>query len=37
MDEARKELKDGSKNDDEDDDEGGIQIKGNLKSDYHHI
>ena len=37
IDEARKELKDGSKNDDEDDDGGGLQIKGDLKSDYEHI
>ena len=37
IDEARKELEDGSKNDDEDDDGGGLQIKGDLKSDYEHI
>ena len=37
IDEARKELEDGSKKDDEDDDGGGLQIKGDLKSDYEHI
>ena len=37
IDEARKELEDGSKNDEEDDDGGGLQIKGDLKSDYEHF
>ena len=36
IDEARKELEDGSKKD-EDDDGGGLQSKGDLKSDYEHI
>ena len=37
IDEARKELEDGSKNDEEEEDGGGLQIKGDLKSDYEHI
>ena len=37
IDEARKELEDGSRNNEEEEDGGGLQIKGDLNSDYEHI